>query len=43
MPIRTTETTSSLSETYNWKSVGDQIPDYWQKVFTASHNYMMRI
>jgi hypothetical protein len=41
MPIKTTETTSFLSKTRNWKSPGnDQIPKYWIKAFPATHSYI---
>jgi hypothetical protein len=37
MPIKTTETTSFLSKTHNWKSPGsDQRPNYWLKAFMGS-------
>jgi hypothetical protein len=39
MSIKTTETTSFLSKTHNWKSPGgDQIPNYWLKAFPATHS-----
>jgi hypothetical protein len=43
MPTKTTETTSLFSKTYKWKSPGsDQIPNYWPKVFPATHSYITK-
>jgi hypothetical protein len=43
IPIGTTETTSFLSKTNNWKFPGiDQIPNYWLKAFTATHIYITK-
>jgi hypothetical protein len=40
---KTTETTSFLSKTHNWKSPGsDQIPNYWLKAFSATHSYITK-
>jgi hypothetical protein len=40
IPIGTTERTSFLSKTNNWKSPEiDQIPNYWLKAFPATHSY----
>jgi hypothetical protein len=42
-PITTTETTSFLSKTPNWKSPGsDQIPNYWLKAFPATHSHITK-
>jgi hypothetical protein len=43
MPIRTTETISCLSKTHNWKSGGDQIPNYWLKAFPVTHSFITKI
>jgi hypothetical protein len=43
MPIKTTETTSFLSKTHNWKSAGsNQIPNYWLKAFLVTHSYIIK-
>jgi hypothetical protein len=43
MPIKTTETTSFLSKTHNWKSPGsDQILNYWLKAFPATDSYITK-
>jgi hypothetical protein len=44
IPIGTTETTSFLSKTNNWKkSPGiDQIPNYWLQAFPATHSYITK-
>lgn len=41
-PIKTTEFTSVLSKTHNWKSPGsDQIQNYWLKAFPVTHSYII--
>jgi hypothetical protein len=41
--IGTTETTSFLPKTNNWKSPGiDQMPNYWLKAFPATHSYITK-
>jgi hypothetical protein len=43
MPIQSTETTSFLSKTHNWKSPGsDQIPNYWLQAFPTTHSYITK-
>jgi hypothetical protein len=43
IPVGTTETTSFLSKTHNWKCPGnDQIPNYWLKAFPATHRYITK-
>jgi hypothetical protein len=43
IPTATTETTSFLSKTNNWKSPGiDQIHNYWLKAFPATHSYITK-
>ncbi|PNF19358.1 hypothetical protein B7P43_G06722 [Cryptotermes secundus] len=42
MPIKTTEFTSVLAKTHNWKSPGsDQIQNYWLKEFPVMHSYIV--
>ncbi|PNF13578.1 hypothetical protein B7P43_G19014 [Cryptotermes secundus] len=42
MPIKTTEFTSVLAKTHNWKSPGsDQIQNYWLKAFPVTHSYIV--
>ena len=41
MPIQTTEITSYLSKTHNWKS-NDQIQNYWLKAFPATHRHITK-
>jgi hypothetical protein len=44
MSMRTTETTSCLSKTHNWKSPGgDQTPNYWLKAFPDTHSFITKI
>jgi hypothetical protein len=40
-PISETEVTMALRTTLNWKAPGrDQIPNFWLKQLTATHNYL---